>query len=695
MAIGGSFGLGITLTASDLASGVIKSVSKNFAGLDDQVDKSMAKFAKSIGFGIEPVTEILKEFSAGMAVATAGLGILAGAFGLANEAGKFEFQLAEIGATSLLTAEQMALVKSRALEIGAGGKAGPEEVAAAMRELANSTLSGNDALRALGPTIDLVQASFGRLSPQQAGGLVARTLASFPELAGNATTAVDLLARSFKLGLKPEEIESVLRRAAQGASYLGHSLEEVLTTAVATKAAGFGINHLSQELVHAASRSSNFARAMNEARTGLRDTSITAESTGSIASKTWDEAERNISNSFETIKKEFGLKVMEVLEPGILKIRDLVGKAATAFHNLPDPVKKAFAVFTVVSAAAVAIGGVVAAVSALGPILMPTLSLIAGGVATAFGPALPLIAGIVAGAYLIKSAWDSNFAGVRDLVVGVFDKISLAVESLVQLLETGEISGALADDLLKAENGPVFDFVEGISQGIAELQQLWDLYGDDVIEVFQNIKAIAEPIISSIGIALKAIFEVAGGALNTLVGVFTGNLSKIYRGLASIVNAGIDAVNGMISLFDKLPASFKKKIFGVENFEGLKIDAFAAEDVARAFGDEQGAQDVIADRERKAAMRAGTGVPSTAAATIPGSSPISSIPSSRPVSAPQTPSATSNPAMDQLLEAIKALGERPVVVNGQVTIDGMKLADWQARQHRDRNAARGVIKGPR
>jgi hypothetical protein len=75
VALGGSLGLGIVLTASDLASGAIKSVAKSFAGLDDSVTKAQEKFAAKLGkglfggIGMEPTVGILKDLGKASAVA--------------------------------------------------------------------------------------------------------------------------------------------------------------------------------------------------------------------------------------------------------------------------------------------------------------------------------------------------------------------------------------------------------------------------------------------------------------------------------------------------------------------------------------------------------------------------------------------------------------------------------------------------
>jgi hypothetical protein len=694
VALGGSLGLGIVITASDLASGAIKSVAKSFAGLDDAATKAQEKFAARLGkglfggMGMEPTLAILKDLGKATGVMALGVAGLTGAFKLADEASDFEFRLAELRNTTKLSTDQVEAFRKKSLELGASGSTGPRSVSDAFRELASSTLTGKQALDALEPTVDLLHASFNRLSPEQAGGLVAKTLEAFPELANNSTHAVDLLARAFKGGLKPEEIARAMERAARGSKFLGTSLEEVLTTLGGSAGAGLQVSRLSEQTVKAASHTDKFALAAERMRRALGDSTVTARSSAAAMESTWKSLRGSISAALETLALEVGMPLLDAFKPVLQFVVSGLQSLTKFVVNLSAPVKKTFAQFFVLGSVALILGGLKMAFVALLPVI--------GSVAAALAPLLLTGALIAGAAYLIYKAWDTNFGGLRDAVEEVFGKVKLAVLSLVELFTKGEISGALADDLLKAENGGVYDFVEAISRAVASIRETWTEIGPDVISVFQSIKTIAEPIVKGMIDAFKGLSQAVGGAFIAVAGILSGNFKSIYRGVAMLANGGIDILNGMIGVIAKIPGLGK-------SLEGVKLEKFKAEEIASLFGDTAGAVGIQDEDRRRAEAAAGgpvssSGAPpssTSATATTGGVSPTvatASLPSSRPAvsSAP----AQSTAAIEQLVAAIEALGKRPVVVNGVVTIDGMKLADWQAKERRDRAAAAGTIHRP-
>jgi hypothetical protein len=639
MALGGSIGLGIVLTASDLASGTLRKVAREFA----QLDVGVGKVAATLG-GLGPIGVAagasLQVLSLGAAAAGAAL---SAAFGLAQTASELQYRIAEIATTTGLASGEVEDFKKQLMGLGSAGEVGPEEAAKIFRQLADSSLSSKQALDALAPTVDILAASFGRLSPEQAGGLMVKTLQAFPELADDATGAADRLARAFKAGLKPEEIDHAMRLAAKGATYLGGSMEEVLTTIAGVKAAGFPINHLSAQMVQLASRSMGFEKGTRKMIAGLNDFSVTAEKLARNERATWKGTIDAIENSFRTLVDSIGLKLEDF-----------------------------------------------------------------------FGPAL--------------------------------DKVRLAVSSIAELFTTGEISGALADDLLKAENQGIFNFVQAVSHAVAQMRIFWEEHGDQIVAVLSTVASTAVDTASflieevggaikelrqfwdlygeDIGRAMKTAIEVVGpqakmvkdvfvgtfeavkGAVVAISGFLTGQFELVYKGLADFANGGIDLLNALIERAASVPVVGKA-------LQGVKLEHFRPSEVATLFGD---TEEALAAKKREqgdgtaptrpagsaspAASGGAPGLsgssPTTSTGALPATAGSTTLTDSRPPAAANAPSSgPSDAAMAQLAEAItKAIGKQPVVVNGHLEIDGMKLADWQARTRRDRSAAAGVTRRP-
>ncbi len=99
------------------------------------------------------------------------------------------------------------------------------------------------------------------------------------------------------------------------------------------------------------------------------------------------------------------------------------------------------AVLVVVGAVVVAVGtiGLMApAVSAGIAAIGPALADVGAAVATYFWPVTLAVAAVIAAVYLLRQAWNTNFAGIQDTVMGVWNKISLAFQGVRALMAACE-----------------------------------------------------------------------------------------------------------------------------------------------------------------------------------------------------------------------------------------------------------------
>src|SRR6266545_4175723 len=96
-----SLGLGFVFTARDLASAKMSSLERRFSSLDDRVTG-----------GTERITGSFRELGIGLAVFTAGAATVAGAFALADAAGRFEQSIAAVAAVSGATATELEALKN-------------------------------------------------------------------------------------------------------------------------------------------------------------------------------------------------------------------------------------------------------------------------------------------------------------------------------------------------------------------------------------------------------------------------------------------------------------------------------------------------------------------------------------------------------------------------------------------------------
>ncbi|HZU95655.1 MAG TPA: hypothetical protein VFF73_03025 [Planctomycetota bacterium] len=683
--------MGITLTASDLASGAIKSVAKAFAGLDDSITHVQQHFAASLKNGFDSSSlkssvGVLEALGTAASIAAAGVASLGAEFALANGAGKLELKLAEIANTTNLSGEDVAALRGRLLDLGTATATGPEKAVEAFRELASSTLTAQQKLAALDPTIELLEASFGRLSSSQAGGLVAKTLEAFPELADNATRAVDLLARAFRGGLKPEELAVAMNKAARGEKFLGSTLEEVLSTLGGAAGAGLSVERLSAQVLRGVEYTDKFAVAQARMRAALADTAITARAGAQAFESTWIGMKESISSAFEVLREEVGEPLLKAVKPFVDVFVGAVRTVGKWVHDLSPDTKALAARFAIFGSLGATVAGLGASLVALGPTI--------ASVASALAPVVAIGAGVAAVSVAIGAAWEHDLGGVRDAVA----KVGLAFSSLYHLFADGEISGALADQLLDPMNRDVFDFVESVSEGVAAIKSVWKSIQPAISEAWEVVKPILGEMKTRLNEDMGVFLDVGKAfvrSFEVVVGFFTGHLDHVVRGAYGAANALIDVVNTIIERTARIPAFSGLSMLKMSRFSDTEIDQAAglagafspANFGAAAGGESDGGGPPISSATRTALS---TGAPGT---TL----------SSQPLLSARIARAQASGDMAEVVAAIRELqaelqksieksGDRPV--RATLELDGQKIAEAQTRQARDRAAATGTIHEP-
>lgn len=169
--------------------------------------------------------------------------------------------------------------------------------------------------------------------------------------------------------------------------------------------------------------------------------------------------------SLQTLGVAIAKPVLEVITPLVRRVGAALGALTEAFLDLPPAARKAIAVVLAGVAALTALAGVLTAVRSASGLLRIGL----GALGIQFGGLLPLVAGFVphlAALALVlaafRVAYQTNLGGFRDLVVQVAHTVALAVRALTQLFTDGGFSGAVRDELHRAEHQGLRRFVIGV-----------------------------------------------------------------------------------------------------------------------------------------------------------------------------------------------------------------------------------------
>ncbi len=272
-------------------------------------------------------------------------------------------------------------------------------------------------------------------------------------------------------------------------------------------------------------------------------------------------AKQQISNLFEIM----GRTLLPVITPVMHGVSHIVRFLQRMAKAAPGVTGAVLGLALALGAVLVVAGAVVAAIGAIG-VLVPAVSagiaaigpVLAGAgaaIATYFWPVTLAIGALIAIVYALRRAWTSDFAGIRTLVMGVWNKVWLALDGVRALMislkdGTGEISEELARRLQAAG---LMTFVSGLFRVYYRLRECYAGLSQALAHGFARARAILEPAVRALLDAYAALgsavfslleafglvstaadassFRTLGRALGTLIGIIIQVDAFILRGL--------------------------------------------------------------------------------------------------------------------------------------------------------------------
>ncbi|MFW6106803.1 MAG: phage tail tape measure protein, partial [bacterium] len=157
------------------------------------------------------------------------------------------------------------------------------------------------------------------------------------------------------------------------------------------------------------------------------------------------------------------------LLPVVTPIIQGVSKAVLFFQKLaksmPGLTRVLLTLSMALGAVLAVVGGVIAAAGTIGLMLpaikagLAAMGAAVAGVGSAFAayflPVVAVIGGVVLAVYLLRRAWETNFGGIRDMVLGAWEKVKLVFQGIRELISSlsggsGRMSAELARKLEQA-----------------------------------------------------------------------------------------------------------------------------------------------------------------------------------------------------------------------------------------------------
>jgi TP901 family phage tail tape measure protein len=278
----------------------------------------------------------------------------------------------------------------------------------------------------------------------------------------------------------------------------------------------------------------------------------------------------NLSGSMETLSgsvDELFIMLGSVLAPGIRAVVDVLTIAANKisdlygmFTKLPQPIQDVVGIFSAVAVGGVLLTGVWAA-----------MTFAMGGVIAAFGallvaaaPWILLASAIAAGLYLLYTAWETNFYGIRDIATSVFTYLSETFNRIAT--EWGPILQTALTNIVTifqaAFEGIVAVVVPIITSIVGFIQSNWTQIMEITTAIWGMIKGYFDMTLGLVIGVFKAFFQVLGGDWAGAWETLKQTLVTAFEGLKLYITSYWEVVKGVFNLA----------------FEGIKTLASAAWD---------------------------------------------------------------------------------------------------------------------
>lgn len=255
--------------------------------------------------------------------------------------------------------------------------------------------------------------------------------------------------------------------------------------------------------------------AIKALREEMENTKGTAAEFREALLDTFEGQKTLISGSLETLGVVAGEGFAATFKPVIGFMIQGLNVLIKVIKAIPTPVKRFVAIVTsLVGVFLTAVGSLLvfkAGIALLAP-AMAAVKAAFVSVAIAMAP-LIVLAGVATLAFLaFKTAFEDTTSSVGSKASSLFTPISTAFEGITQLMRDGGFSGAVREEMQKAENSGLRGFVIGVSVLLTRIKNLFMGVSDGFKAVIGDNQPLFEEFIFTLGKLGRTIAGLFGGA---------------------------------------------------------------------------------------------------------------------------------------------------------------------------------------
>ena len=247
-----------------------------------------------------------------------------------------------------------------------------------------------------------------------------------------------------------------------------------------------------------------------------------------------------LQGTMQTLAVALGEPFAQVMKPVVASLTAFLNRLLRAWKDLSPGVKRAVATFVMGASAFLAVTGAVMALKgalALARIGLAALGVSFKGLVLAALPALATFAVVVAAVQGLRYAFEHNLGGIGDFAQKAWASVSLVFRGLTQLFEQGGFSGAVREELSRAEHGGVRAFLIGVWRFVHRVNQAWEAFKAG----FRTTLAAGAEVFRAMSTALGALWASFRRVLGALLGG-ANSATSAYEGVGFSIGEVFAAV---------------------------------------------------------------------------------------------------------------------------------------------------------
>jgi len=261
-----------------------------------------------------------------------------------------------------------------------------------------------------------------------------------------------------------------------------------------------------------------------------------------------------IGQQIANLSEILGRTILPVVNPILSGISRFIILLQDAARSMPVLTGSILTLSMAFGGILVGAGGVMAAIGMVG-VALPAIkagflaiSAVAAStgatIVTWFLPVTAIIAGVVLAVFLLKRAWESNFGGIRDIVMGSWNKVKLAFNGIRTLVTSlsggvGQVSAEMAASLKEAG---LFGFVVGVFRVYYRVKEILGGMATAFSHAFGRIRAILEPAVKGLLAAYGSLYKAIFSVVEIFGVVATTADGAIFRSLGATIGTTLGVI---------------------------------------------------------------------------------------------------------------------------------------------------------